>query len=186
MTPDYSLVHNIKNNIDADKSIEELMHRHQGIIIGVLNKYCNQTGIQIEEVSQDQKYILWKAAVLFKEEAGCKFSSWLHNYTRFYSLDLLAKYQKHNVAEEGDYQSLIDKEYSWNDDHINNSIGIEESILGGIKNKRLKEIIRLRFFEAREHTYGEIGQKFNITVERVRQIIESFLKKLKKHRNKII
>lgn len=85
------------------------------------------------------------------------------------SYSYLEEYSK-EIAENSDYESIEDKEIIFQ--NIENLKKILELFKG-----REAEIIYLRFYEKK--TLKQIGQKMNVTTERIRQIEYKILKKLK-------
>jgi RNA polymerase primary sigma factor len=55
----------------------------------------------------------------------------------------------------------------------------------GVLSEREQKILRLRFGleDGRSHTLEEVGQEFNVTRERIRQIEAKALAKLRKHKD---
>ena len=69
---DVDLINNIKKQIDVEESLEELVNRHSGIYLEMVNSYAspNNPFIDYEELIQDKEYKIYNAAMKYDPDRG--------------------------------------------------------------------------------------------------------------------
>ena len=81
---DSELINNIKNQHDIEESLNELVERHSGIYIDMVNAYSSRDSafIDKDELINDKEYKIYLAALKYDETKGTKFSTYLGNETK--------------------------------------------------------------------------------------------------------
>lgn len=156
MLSDIELVQNIKNNIDTEESIKGLINYHAPLINKIAYKYVSplfNSGSSIEEILKEKEYIIYKAALSFKER-GVKFSSYLGSFTRWYCLN--------RINRSEDWKHITESPL----DHIAAKHPIDETTMEYVKNlldnfedKKVKKIFELRYFsDSRLMSWNKVGK----------------------------
>ena len=176
---DKQLIENIKTK-GCDDSTTVLMTRHSGIWHQTVRTYVaaakNYSGCLSETICDSKNYVFMMAVNNYDETRGANFCTYFANWIRWNSCNLIndEKLQYipiENVNNNSCFTYKASKEY-------NEEIKYVFDVLEAHPNSNMKEIFRLRFFESL--TLEEIGEKFNLTYERIRQILESGLEFLRK------
>ena len=106
---DLDLINNVKSGSSSNDSLTELVSRHSGIYISMVNNYSPATPASPisskEELIKDKDYYIYQAALKYDESKKTKFSTYLGNETRWLCLNLYNK-NKNNKEFAG-----IDWEY---------------------------------------------------------------------------
>jgi len=106
---DLDLINNVKQGVSQNDSLAELVTRHSGIYISMVNNYSpsspTPTLSSKEELIKDKNYYIYQAALKYDESKKTKFSTYLGNETRWLCLNLYNK-NKNNKEFGG-----IDFEY---------------------------------------------------------------------------
>jgi RNA polymerase sigma factor (sigma-70 family) len=175
---DSDLIKNIKQNIFADDSINELLNRHAGLINQISSKY-NHLIPEPQEFLKEKHYIIYKAALSYKENKNTKFSSYLGSFTRWYCLN---KINKHKLPPLND--DVVLENLPENKEDIAEISERAAFLLNQIKDKRIKKIFEMRYFhnsktlsweKISEH-FGISGQTCNNLHRKGLKIINKFLK----------
>ena len=98
---DTDLINNIKNDVDANDSLQELVSRHSGIFLSMIHNYVPNSNsvINKSDLIQDKNYYIYKAALKFDETRLAKFSTFLGNETKWMCLNLYNKYKNKKPIE---------------------------------------------------------------------------------------
>jgi RNA polymerase sigma factor (sigma-70 family) len=123
-------------------------------------------GLSPDDIYEEKNYILWVCICNFNPDKKTKFSTWLGNYARYTCYN---SFNKKKIIVEHDQEKVKEflsgqKQYN---DYQENSIDFENLYfyLKQIKNKRQKEIVKLRYFSSEKMTWKEIAKKMNISVQ---------------------
>ena len=85
---DYQLVNNIKENKEADFSLKELIDRHTGIYLDIVNKYTQTANTTNKlDLIDEKDYNIYQAALKYKSDKGTKFPTFLGNETKWICLN---------------------------------------------------------------------------------------------------
>ena len=78
MNDDLALIKEVKVGSDAaDQALRELIHRHSGIYLDIVNNYIptNCNFIRRSDVLQEKDYYIYQAALKYRDDKGTKFSN---------------------------------------------------------------------------------------------------------------
>ena len=83
MEEDLQLINNVKKLQDSS-SVQELIDRHSGIYIEMVNKYLpnDMSGVIKDDVLEDKNFCIYDAAIKFDENKNTKFSTYVGNLDR--------------------------------------------------------------------------------------------------------
>ncbi len=177
-------------------ALEKLTRANLRFVVSVAKQYQNQ-GLSLPDLINEGNLGLIKAAEKFDETRGFKFISYAVWWIRQSILQALAE-QSRIVRlplnqVEGEDNSLLD--VLVNDDSpmadrslVNESLAREIDRALSTLTDREKEIIQMFFgIGQQEMTLEEIGDKFGLTRERVRQIKEKAIRRLRQsNRSKLL
>ena len=92
MEEDIYLIKKVKEYKDND-SIKELIQRHSGIYVDMVNKYIPDSieGINKNDIIQDKSFCIYDAAINFDENKNTKFSTYVGNLARWKCLNIYNK-----------------------------------------------------------------------------------------------
>ena len=100
---DSELVSNIKNNQKAEDCLQELIGRHTGIYLDIVNKYTqNGNTTNKLDLIDEKDYNIYQAALKYKDDKGTKFPTFLGNETKWICLN------KHNKKKKEPQLSIED------------------------------------------------------------------------------
>ena len=81
---DVELVENIKNEKDVDDCLQELIERHTGIYLDIVNKYTQHTNTSNKlDLIDEKDYNIYQTALKYKSDKGTKFPTFLGNETKW-------------------------------------------------------------------------------------------------------
>lgn len=98
---DLELVQNLKSGKNINESLEELVQRHSGIFITMINSYTPIN--ERSEMIGDKEYYIYNAALKYDESKNTKFPTYLGSETRWMCLN---NYNKNKRKNEIDLDSI--------------------------------------------------------------------------------
>ena len=88
---DNELVIKVKRK-GCEESLKLLIQRHSPLCFDVCKKYSaalNSKGIDINDVTGEKEYLIYKSVLSFDPTKKTKFSTWLGNQMRYHCLNTL-------------------------------------------------------------------------------------------------
>ena len=102
---DIQLIKNIKRNKHVDQSLSELIDRHSGIYLDIVNSFlknCNNDTLR-EEIINDKELAIYNSALKYDEDKGTKFSTFLGNEAKWMCLNASNKNRKYIELNDHSY-----------------------------------------------------------------------------------
>lgn len=188
-----------KGNIKAQN---ELLEANLKFVFDVAKRYTGR-GVPISDLISEGNMGLIRAINKFDENQDIKFISYAVWWIKFYILEAIKKKKLLNIVEienaetnpnalettisdeEDEVVGRSDKTFSnESEEHKREVSQAQKEIIGkllNVLNKREKEIVENYYGlnNCKELTLVEIGEKFNLSSERVRQINRKSLRKLR-------
>ena len=205
------LAHRIKNG--DRKALEKLTKANLRFVVSVAKQYQNQ-GLSLPDLINEGNIGLLKAAEKFDETRGFKFISYAVWWIRQSILQAIAEQSrvvrlplnqvgsvnkikrilnKFEQENESDGASMLDFMPSENEPSTDSQLVIESmreeiALALSVLNERERNVIEAFYgINQPECTMEEIGNKYGLTRERVRQIREKAIRKLKQNtKNKLL
>lgn len=150
---DVSLVSNVKNQVQLEECLNELINRHSGIFYKASSN-CLAGGQLRNDFFDEKQYFFYSVATKFDESRGCTFPVYLYNMTRWTCMKELTKATKRDKEDPydpADLDSVMDRDGSEKsplDDLIfGEDLSIIEDALDKIQDEKARKIIRMRYFE---------------------------------------
>ena len=145
---DQELVIKVRDS-NCNTSLKTLIHRHSALCFDICKKYSNaisKNGLRVEDVTEEKEFIIYKSAMSFNPDKGAKFSTWLGNQVRYHCLNLM---NKNNLVptEDGQLDFFINKDVTYEPYSISEKVDYVNNLINQIKDKRVKKIIQIRYFE---------------------------------------
>lgn len=171
---DLQLIENLKNDVDIEDSLTELVQRHSGIYLDMVNNYAspNSPFIDYDELIQDKEYKIYHAAIKYNKDKGAKFSTYLGNETKWMCLNLYNR-NKRRPAFHSEYLENMAEDSDPADDTINESIknDLFNKVLSIIKehpDNRVEKIFKMRYIVGARNKvmpWKQIGDEMNLSIQ---------------------
>ena len=161
---DSELINNIKNQHDIEESLNELVERHSGIYIDMVNAYSSKDSSYIdkEELINDKEYKIYLAALKYDESKGAKFSTYLGNETKWSCLNTYNRNKRRPVFNKK--KDIFNKILNLIDNH---------------PDKRVEKIFNMRYIEGLKNKvmpWKNIGDSLNLSIQGCINIHNSAIK----------
>lgn len=186
---DSELINNIKNQHDTEESLNQLVERHSGIYIDMVNAYSSRDNpfIDKDELINEKEYKIYLAALKYDESKGTKFSTYLGNETKWSCLNTYNRNKRRPVFNSDFIENMADQESEESAD-ISNSIkrDIFNKVLNLIDShpdKRVEKIFNMRYIEGNKNKvmpWKNIGDSLNLSIQGCINIHNSAIKDIQK------
>jgi len=181
---DLDLIYNIKKDRDTDSSLLELISRHSGIYINIVNSYIphNSPFVHKSEILEDKDYHIYMAALRYEEKRGTKFSTYLGNETKWLCLNAFnrAKRRPQLTSEEHIQEASFFEEAD---------LGEDQELLQKIfeliqqdPDSRVKIIFKMRYVDTQGNKltpWQKISDKLDLSIQGCINIHNKALKSIK-------
>lgn len=160
---DKELIELVKNN--DNEALKELIYKYTPAAYVVFRKYARkmqEIGISNALSFEDKDIIIYNTAKSFNFDKRCKFISWLYQNVRFYCLNTM-KASREMPYEDGAMNTIIESRRDLNKDSFDLNISYVNSLLEQFKDKRIKKIFQLRYFEHPSKNWQEIGAEMKLS-----------------------
>lgn len=185
---DNELVCNLQGGIYPEESLGELVQRHSGIFITMVNNYSptHTSGIvsNRSELLKDRNYYIYKAAIKYDENRNTKFSTHLGNETRWLCLNI---YNKNKNSKEVylDISNIGNKEQSIPDE---NKVDLEilsriMSMINKDPDNRVSKIFKMRYIDGQKNSvmpWNKICKPLKLSIQGCINIHDKAINKIKK------
>lgn len=182
---DFQLVENIKKDRLTDDSLKELINRHTGIYLDIVNKYTQSSNATNKlDLIDEKDYNIYQAALKYQDDRGTKFPTFLGNETKWICLN------KHNKKKKDPQLSIDDIKES--DILTNKCEKIKKDdleIFGEAikfskthKDKRVEKIFEMRYITGEQNKvmpWKKISEELNMSIQGCINIHNSAIEKFK-------
>lgn len=171
---DQSLIDNIQSSKNIEESLKELIYRHSGIYLDMVNSYAspNNPFIDYNELVQDKEYRIYSAAIKYNPEKGAKFSTYLGNETKWMCLNLYNRNKRRPVWHSEYIENMSEAEEPESDTF---SESIKNDLLNKVFNvikhhpdKRVEKIFEMRYITGNKNKvmpWKQIGDEMNLSIQ---------------------
>jgi RNA polymerase sigma factor (sigma-70 family) len=188
-SPDDVLITNIKRAHEENDSLKELVNRHSGIYLDMINTYVPSNNIftNKDELINDKEYNIYQAALKYDPSRGAKFSTYLGNETKWMCLNIYNKNKKHpEIATEEIHLELQSQPDGLTNQH-DQSIKKEllRTVLDFIKeypDERIEKIFTMRYVEGSKNKvmpWKSVSAELNMSIQGCINIHNSTIEKIK-------
>jgi RNA polymerase sigma factor (sigma-70 family) len=180
-----TILENIKNK-DCNESLKKLISIHSGICYNLIlkyRKYIQSKNCDFQDLIDQKDYFIYKAAKQYKKDKNIKFSSWLGNYVKYQCLNCKrSKIDSKTVNSENAEMELEKMSHSnfFEIEERENKIIIINEALSSIKDKRIKDIYKLRYFNSKKMTFKKISVRLGLSEPTIKKLHQKGKKLLSK------
>jgi DNA-directed RNA polymerase sigma subunit (sigma70/sigma32) len=182
---DFQLVENIKKDRLTNDSLKELINRHTGIYLDIVNKYTQSSNATNKlDLIDEKDYNIYQAALKYQDDRGTKFPTFLGNETKWICLN------KHNKKKKDPQLSIDDIKES--DILTNKPEKIKKDDLEIFseaikfskthKDKRVEKIFEMRYITGEQNKvmpWKKISEELNMSIQGCINIHNSAIEKFK-------
>ena len=183
MESDLSLINKIKENKDSS-CLEELIDRHSGIYVYIVDKYTKSKNSKINRstILEDKDYTIYKSALDYDPTRNSKFSTFLANQTKWKCLNAINDFTNKNFINIDDFYGIRESSYDLIED-INRieAFDIFNNCLEVESDKRVKKIIDIRYNTTNNRLvpWREVSNKLGLSIQGCINIHNRFIEKVK-------
>ena len=184
MLDDQSLVNNIQNQVNSEKSLMELVNRHSGIFYEIINKFVpsNSHICSRHDLFDDRELHIYNTALKFDPDKGTKFSTFLGNETKWLCLNSYNKAKrKYCEPKSPEDLELLNKIYPTESIDIN-LINEIYFIIDKHPDSRVSRIFKMRYKDGKNHKllpWKKIAPKVKLSIQGCINIHDNVISDLK-------
>ena len=182
---DQQLVENIKKNKKTEDCLQELIGRHTGIYLDIVNKYTqNGNTTNKLDLIDEKDYNIYQAALKYKSDKGTKFPTFLGNETKWICLN---KYNKKKKEPQLSIEHIKETEILSTKSNNLKKEDLEvfsEAIKfsRNHKDKRVEKIFEMRYITGEKNKvmpWKKISEELNMSIQGCINIHNSAVEKFK-------
>ena len=190
---DSDIIEDIRNEINADENLKELINRHTGIYMEIINNYIPNDNkiVNKKELIDDKSYNIYQAVLKYDQERGTKFPTFLGNETKWMCLNKYNKNKKHIHVSCEETQSKVIEALSTGDESAgreNQEIFNRAIQLCKVNpDKRVEKIFEMRYIIGERNKvmpWKKISEELNMSIQGCINIHNSTIDKIKIEINK--
>lgn len=167
---DLTLVYNIKNKTNEEESLKELIHRHSGIYLNMVNSFmknANNSSLK-EDIIAEKDYVIYYSALKYDEKKGAKFSTHVGNEAKWACLNATNKNKKYLELFDNQFD-LSEIEYNSSEENMNFNAKIIKTFIEyaeSCRDKRIAKIFKLRYSNGKKLTpWRKISAEMDLSIQ---------------------
>jgi DNA-directed RNA polymerase specialized sigma subunit len=182
---DSDLIENIKNANNVDESLQELINRHSGIYLEMVNAFlrnCNNDSLK-DDIVSEKDLIIYNSALKYDSTKGTKFSTFLGNEAKWTCLNASNKNKKflELTDQNFDFQTLKEEKETEKEDFKNQILNKFRKHLDIYPDKRVSKIFNMRYENVNKLTpWRKISKEMDLSIQGCINIHNSALKTIAK------
>ena len=180
---DIELVENIKNEKDVDDCLQELIERHTGIYLDIVNKYTQYTNTSNKlDLIDEKDYNIYQTALKYKSDKGTKFPTFLGNETKWICLNKQNKIKKEKKVAFDDISEI---DLAQEDDGSKEKLEVFKKTIELAKqhqDKRVEKIFEMRYIIGEKNKvmpWKKISKELNMSIQGCINIHNSAIEEFK-------
>ena len=180
---DVQLVENIKNEKDVDDCLQELIERHTGIYLDIVNKYTQHTNTSNKlDLIDEKDYNIYQTALKYKSDKGTKFPTFLGNETKWICLNKQNKIKKEKKVAFDDISEI---DLAQEDDGSKEKLEVFKKTIEVAKqheDKRVEKIFEMRYIIGEKNKvmpWKKISKELNMSIQGCINIHNSAIEEFK-------
>ena len=148
------LIKSIQNKENDEACLREIISRHSGIYLEIVNQYYHDNDSQLKrDLIKDKNFNIYQSAIKFDESKNTKFSTYLGNEARWICLNSYNKQRKRPTVE---YDEVVLEKNPEAQDYIQELIDEEllEKIFDVISkntDSRVFKIFKMRYITGKQN-----------------------------------
>jgi DNA-directed RNA polymerase sigma subunit (sigma70/sigma32) len=182
---DLQLVDNIKKDTETEVCLQELIGRHTGIYLDIVNKYTiNGNTTNRLDLIDEKDYNIYQAALKYEGDRGTKFPTFLGNETKWICLNKFNKRKRDpqlsidDVKESDMLQTKKEKIKKEDLEVFSEAIKLSKVH----KDKRVEKIFEMRYITGEKNKvmpWKKISEELNMSIQGCINIHNSAVEKFK-------
>ncbi len=172
---DVKLTENLKNNIEPEASLKELVDRHSGIFLDIVNNYVpnNSPTCHKQDIIDEIEYYIYNAGLKYDQTRGAKFSTFLGNEAKWLCLNQHHKNKKYLLAASPESEFFFEKKLATDTDE--QKPYVDEALLSKIfeiidahPDERVRRIFKLRYVDPEFNKltpWQKIGKELKMSIQ---------------------
>ena len=182
---DLQLVDNIKKDTKTEDCLQELIGRHTGIYLDIVNKYTlNGNTTNRLDLIDEKDYNIYQAALKYEGDRGTKFPTFLGNETKWICLNKFNKRKKDpqlsiDDVKESDILHPKKEKFKKEDLEVfSEAIKLSKDH----KDKRVEKIFEMRYITGEKNKvmpWKKISEELNMSIQGCINIHNSAVEKFK-------
>jgi DNA-directed RNA polymerase specialized sigma subunit len=182
---DSDLIENIKNANNVDESLQELINRHSGIYLEMVNAFlrnCNNDSLK-DDIVSEKDLIIYNSALKYDRTKGTKFSTFIGNEAKWTCLNASNKNKKFLELNDQnfDFQTLKEEKETEKEDFKNQILNKFRKHLDVYPDKRVSKIFNMRYENVNKLTpWRKISKEMDLSIQGCINIHNSALKTIAK------
>ena len=180
---DVELVENIKNEKDVDDCLQELIERHTGIYLDIVNKYTQHTNTSNKlDLIDEKDYNIYQTALKYKSDKGTKFPTFLGNETKWICLNKQNKIKKEKKVAFDDISEI---DLAQEDDGSKEKLEVFKKTIELAKqheDKRVEKIFEMRYIIGEKNKvmpWKKISKELDMSIQGCINIHNSAIEEFK-------
>ncbi len=171
---DLELISLIKKDEDPSLHLSELIERHSGIYLDIINTYASRDSnfIDKNELIKDKNYNIYQAAVKYDPNRGAKFSTYLGNETKWLCLNTYNKNKRHPTITT-ETLDLLHPDLELYSDSVKENLKKDSltkvlQLISCHPDKRVEKIFNMRYIIGKKNKvmpWKNIGKKMNLSIQ---------------------
>ena len=182
---DLQLVDNIKKDTKTEDCLQELIGRHTGIYLDIVNKYTlNGNTTNRLDLIDEKDYNIYQAALKYEGDRGTKFPTFLGNETKWICLNKFNKRKKDpqlSIDDVKESDILRPKKEKLKQEDL--EVFSEAIKLSKVhKDKRVEKIFEMRYITGEKNKvmpWKKISEELNMSIQGCINIHNSAVEKFK-------
>jgi len=182
---DSDLIKNIKNRKKVNECLQELINRHSGIYLDIVNSFlrnCNNDTLR-DEIINEKEYAIYNSVLKYDENKGTKFSTFLGNEAKWMCLNASNKNKKYIELNDTsyDFEKIKYECEKANQDFKESVLKDFNHQLKNHPDKRIQKIFSMRYSGNKKLTpWRKISKEMNLSIQGCINIHNSALKTITK------
>lgn len=188
---DIKLTENLKKDIEAENSLRELVDRHSGIFLNIVNNYIpnNSPTCHKQDIIDEIEYYIYTAGLKYDETRGAKFSTFLGNEAKWLCLNQHHKNKKYllTASPESEF-ALANKTVDTTPEqkpHFSEALLVKIfDIIEQHPDKRVRRIFKIRYVDPEFNKltpWQKVGKELKMSIQGCINIHNSAIKVIRKN-----
>jgi len=172
---DVKLTENLKNNVEPEASLRELVDRHSGIFLDIINNYVpnNSPTCHKQDIIDELEYYVYNAGLKYDQTRGAKFSTFLGNEAKWLCLNQHHKNKKYLLASSTESEFIFENKCVDTEDekkpHLNETLLVKIfEIIDAHPDERVRRIFKLRYVDPEFNKltpWQKIGKELKMSIQ---------------------
>jgi len=172
---DVKLTENLKNNVEPEASLKELVDRHSGIFLDIINNYVpnNSPTCHKQDIIDELEYYVYNAGLKYDQTRGAKFSTFLGNEAKWLCLNQHHKNKKYLLASSTESEFIFENKCVDTEDekkpHLNETLLVKIfEIIDAHPDERVRRIFKLRYVDPEFNKltpWQKIGKELKMSIQ---------------------